>query len=339
VYLVNRDPRYSLPELVYLAVLGTGWISAVSRRWRPVLVGVVVAIASVNLLGVSTGTGPSVGVSLPGHTPGTIERQLTFYSPAGWLRGGPGTDGHIPQLMSGLYRAGIRHVTWDGGSTDLEDFNESGLDVRALEAGIDPTEVYNPSNLGRHGVYIITHTREPGDPPPCRRLDSGGGVYVVLGNAMIPFETYTFICPGRHPEVYGRTAPLTPDVAAAVEPEIPQPWRSRYVTLFRALRAADVNEVQVDYASSVVPDFARVQTLALATKTGLTAEPFNPGTHDLHEAFLFRHTDGVGEPEPCIRFPDGTGLYVVLGYAYIPFNKYEFYCPTRNPSHYTASTG
>jgi hypothetical protein len=339
VVLVDRDPRYSLPDLVYFAVLGSGWIAVSTKRLRPLLVGALGAIIVVNFAGVSTGTAGVAQLTLPGHTTGSIERELTFYSPDGWLHGGPSTDGHIPSLMTGLYRAGIRVVTWDGASTNQEDFNQSGLNVRALQAGLEVSPAPDPGNLGPHEVYVVGRIPAPGDPPPCRRLENGYGVYAVLHSALGPWETLTFICPGRHPEIYHRTAPLTPDVVAQIEPRIPQPWRSRYVTLFRTMSAQGIKEVQVDYASSVVPFFARVQTLALVTKVGLQAEPFNPGTRDNQEAFLVRHADGVGEPEPCIRFPDGTGLYIVLGYAYIPFNKYEFYCPTRNPSHYTASTG
>jgi hypothetical protein len=339
VLLVDKDPRYSLPDLVYIAVIGTGWIGSMRwRRPRRILAAAVVVIAFVNFAGVSTGTGGVLQTTLPGHTPGTIERELTFYSPDGWLRGGPTTDGHIPSLMTGLYRAGIRTLIWEGASTDLENFNQSGLNVRAIEAGMNIAELPANGVLGPHVAFVLGHYRVAGDPPPCRQLEEGEGVYVVIDNAFVPFETYTFICPGRHPEIYRRTAPLSPDVEAAIEPALPRPWLERYTRLFRDMREQGITEVQVDYASSDVPFFARVQTLALASHLGLAAEPFNPGTHDVDEAFLVRHAAGAGEPPPCLRFPDGTGLYIVRGYAYIPFNQYEFYCPTRTPRMYAAST-
>jgi hypothetical protein len=159
-----------------------------------------------------------------------------------------------------------------------------------------------------------------------------------VGDAALPFEQTHFFCPGRHPAYYSRTAPLSPELAAQIEPRLPEPWRSRYVGLFRAMRAQGISTVQVDPASSNVPYFAGAQTLALAASVGLVAGPFDPGTRDMHEGFLVRHQDGPGEPQPCLSFPDGTGLYIVLGYAYIPFEKYQFYCPTRTPRLYSASS-
>jgi hypothetical protein len=105
------------------------------------------------------------------------------------------------------------------------------------------------------------------------------------------------------------------------------------------MRSQGIKEVQVDPGSSDVPYFAGSQTLKLASSVGLIAGPFDPATRDVHEAFLVRHPDGRGEPPPCLRLPEGTGLYIALGYAYIPFDKYEFYCPTRTPRMYSAGTG
>jgi len=338
VLLANKDPRYSLPDLVYIAVIGTGWIGSMRwRRPRRILTAAVVVIACVNFVGVSTGTGSVVQSTLPGHTPGTIARELTFYSPLGWLQGGPSSDGQIPSMMSGLYRAGIRTVIWDGASTGEEDFNQSGLNVRAIEAGLAVGQLANNGVLGPHVAYIIGHYQQPGDPAPCRRLENGVGVYAVLNDAFVPFQVYTFICAGHHPEIYKRSGPVPPSVEALIEPSLPQPWRSRFTTLLKRMKAQGVTAVQVDYASSDVPFFPDLQTLALASSLGLQAEQFNPGSRDEHEAFLVRHVDGPGEPQPCLRFPDGTGLYIVLGYAYIPFNDYDFYCPTRTPTHYSGS--
>ena len=104
--------------------------------------------------------------------------------------------------------AHFRTVTFDAGSSDDIDFNTSGLQVRAIEAGLTPTATYNPGALGPHDAFVLRHVLAPGDPPPCQRLNDATGVYVVLGYAYIPFSQYTFICPDHHPLLYRRATPL-----------------------------------------------------------------------------------------------------------------------------------
>jgi 4-amino-4-deoxy-L-arabinose transferase-like glycosyltransferase len=209
--ITHKDPRYSLPALVYMAVLGTGWI-ATSTRWRAPLTVALVAVVLIDLIGISTGFGKTVRIALPGAPTSSVlaERNITLYSPTGWLRGGAERDGDVLALMRGLKRVGVRTVTFDAGSTDSADFNTSGLQVLAIEAGLPVTTVYNPAALGPQDAFMLRHVLQPWDPPPCQRLRDGTGVYVVLGYAYIPFSNYTFICPTHHPLLYKRTAPLPP---------------------------------------------------------------------------------------------------------------------------------
>jgi len=206
-----KDPRYSLPALVYMAVLGTGWI-ATATRWRAPLTAALVAVVLINLIGVSTGLGGTVRVALPGAPTGSAlaERSITFYSPDGWLRGGPEHDGDLLALLRGLKRIGVHTVTFDAGSSDDIDFNLTGLQVLAAEASLPVAAVYNPAGLGPRDAFVLRHFPQPWDPPPCQRLNDGSGVYVVLGYAYIPFANYTFICPTHHPLLYKRTLPLPP---------------------------------------------------------------------------------------------------------------------------------
>ncbi|HUH81904.1 MAG TPA: glycosyltransferase family 39 protein [Solirubrobacteraceae bacterium] len=210
--ITHKDPRYSLPALVYMAVLGTGWI-ATAKRWRTGLTVAFVAVVLVNLVGVSTGAGGTVRITLPGAPkPETVlaERSITLYSPNGWVRGGPEHDGDVLALMRGLKRIGVTTVTFDAGSSNDINFNTSGLQVLAIQAGLPTTNVYNPGGLAPREAFMLRHTLEPWDPPPCEKLNDGTGVYVILGYAYIPFANYTFICPWHHPLLYTRTKPLPP---------------------------------------------------------------------------------------------------------------------------------
>ena len=52
--LLHKDPRYTLPALVFVAVLATGWIATLSRRrLRACLSAAVVAIAAICTLSAS----------------------------------------------------------------------------------------------------------------------------------------------------------------------------------------------------------------------------------------------------------------------------------------------
>ena len=54
-YLTHKDPRYTLPALVYVSVLGTFWIATrAPGRTRTLLTGGIIAIAVINFVGMSS---------------------------------------------------------------------------------------------------------------------------------------------------------------------------------------------------------------------------------------------------------------------------------------------
>jgi hypothetical protein len=214
VWIIHKDPRYSLPALVYMAVLGGGWVALAPGWTRRIATVVLVCFALTNFVLVSTGSGPIVRFPVvPGAYAGPgvqaiMPRQATLLSSTGWLRSGPGSDGHIPSLMSGLKRIGITNVIFDAGSSDVEDFNTSGLQVLAYGAGLSPDAVYDPGALAPHEAELIRHFQQPGEPPPCRLMEDGSGVYVIVGeSALRPWNDLEFACPGHRPVFYGGGAP------------------------------------------------------------------------------------------------------------------------------------
>jgi hypothetical protein len=218
-----KDARYTLPALVYAAVLGTAWITRLPARARPWLVSALLAAVVAGLAGVAFGLGGehSVRFSLPGAYPERPPQQrfITVYSTGGWLRGPPESDdGNVLAMLRGLRRHGIRAVafcctrerregTVDGGA-DRADFNVSGLRATAREAGLSYVE--DQRSLGPRDVFLAAHPPIAGS-PPCQRLRDGTGIYAVLGNPIgKPFTRYTFICPGRTPAIYGYGAGSAP---------------------------------------------------------------------------------------------------------------------------------
>gem|GEM_PF-896880 len=328
VLIRHKDVRFMLPSLIYVAVLATGWIMLARPRLRLAATAVLGVVLAVNFVGVSVGVGHAVRIVLPGaSSSGTIRaRQVTLYSPEGYIRGGPEHDGDILALMRGLKRAGIESITFDAGSTDVAEFTTYGLQVRAIQAGLHPTAVYDPAALGPRDAFMLRHVPQPGDPPPCQRLLDGSGVYVELGDALKPFEEYTFICPGRHPEIYRRTAPLSIATEIELHPEITGASRTMLLNTLLALHREGMQALQFEHASADTLFFQpggleRLAEIAqLPVPAGLTPQQLTPS-----DAYLLRKPITANGPKPCGRFPDGSGLYVVLGNPTVAHPRYQ--CP------------
>jgi Dolichyl-phosphate-mannose-protein mannosyltransferase len=215
-----KDARYTLPALVYLAVLSTAWIATLRPPARPWLTAALLAAVAASFAGVAFGVGGHeyrLRFSLPGAYPEKPpeQRSITAYSTVGWLRGPPETgDGNVLALLRGLRHEGVRAVAFcctrerpevgvDGGA-ERPDFNVSGLRVVVREARLKYQE--HQAALAPRDVFLAAHAPIPGA-PPCQRLRDGTGIYAVLGNPIgRPFSRYTFICPGRAPPIYGYRA-------------------------------------------------------------------------------------------------------------------------------------
>ncbi len=204
-YLTHKDPRYTLPALVYVAVLATSWIVAISRpAVRRLLTGGVVVLAILYFAGMSFGIGGAVRLALPGAQNTIIyQRQLTLYETAGWVRGGPVTDGHVLALLEGLKRSGVQAINLSTGSNEL-DFNANGVTALASSASI----YVAPSALvpSKQNAFLFAHTPAPGDPQPCQTLNDGVGIYVARGdfsgldpqtlhNPAQPSQRFLLVCP------------------------------------------------------------------------------------------------------------------------------------------------
>jgi 4-amino-4-deoxy-L-arabinose transferase-like glycosyltransferase len=213
-YLTHKDPRYTLPALVYVAVLGTFWVPAVRRRGvRVVAAAIVVAFAVINFAGMSLGIGSSrrIAIALPGAQSNFLYTwQLTLYQDQGWLYGGPERDGDVPAFLAALRRSGVTGFSVDPGAGLVTDFNTFGFLPWADALGLAMTTTPVPAPTT---VYLLLHTPAAGDPPPCTRLDSGYGVYAIRGvatgidgatlrNPANPRQRYQFVCPRRPPVLW-----------------------------------------------------------------------------------------------------------------------------------------
>ena len=187
-YSLPHDPRYSLPGLPYLAVLGAGWITMLRPRWRLVTAAVLCAVASANVVAVSTGFGRRVGITLPGAPKGSPlrERQLTLFSDQGYTYNKPHRSGDILGMMEALHKRGIHYIAWDYPGANTGPFNSEGLSALAQVAGLavgnSPRKPPTDMVVLVHGPYAPGRT--------CRRLYDGTAVTPYL-----PLKQPVDVCP------------------------------------------------------------------------------------------------------------------------------------------------
>jgi len=198
-----KDPRYTLPALVYMAVLGTGWTAWARPRLRAAGTVAVVALAVLNVGLISSGTGGTTRIELPGAPEsGLGERAFTLHSDTGYLIGRPYADGEVLELLRAMPADGFERVEFDPGGSVA--FNVEGLEfLRRIAGGIGRPPAYDPVNLGPRDGFLMRRFPAPGDPPPCVRMTDGSTLYVVLGDPTRPWEELDrFYCPFRSPDRY-----------------------------------------------------------------------------------------------------------------------------------------
>lgn len=191
-WVALKDPRYALPALPYLAVLGAGGIVLLRGRLRTAAIVVFAAIAAVNVAGTIADSGGPTRLTLPGAPRSSLgERQFTLYAPGGWIAGRPDTSGAVKSVMTRAKRDGIEAVAFDPGAVQ-PNFNHPGLDIAAREVGLALAIPYDEDSS--RNVLIAVHHPAPGVPVPCARMPGGTGVYLSRG-PVVRFEEREFYCP------------------------------------------------------------------------------------------------------------------------------------------------
>ncbi|HKN94488.1 MAG TPA: glycosyltransferase family 39 protein [Thermoleophilaceae bacterium] len=186
-YSLPHDPRYSLPGLPYLAILGAGWVTMLRPRWRLVAAAVLCAFAFANVFAISTGFGRRVAITLPGapKASGLHERQLTILSDKGYTYNAPHRSGDLLGMMRALHKRGIRYIAWNFAQATLPQYNNEGLSALANAAGLKVGN--SPRKPPTDGVVLEWG---PVTPNSCRRLYNSTGVTPV-----IPLKRPVDACP------------------------------------------------------------------------------------------------------------------------------------------------
>lgn len=174
-----HDPRYSFPAIIYMAVLGAGWLSRRRGVLRPVLIGVFALVVVLNTVTVNLGVLGQHMIKVPGGKPTSValEHRLTVQTNYGYVVGKPERAGDLESIMRAAKRDGINKAAFD--STGSLWMDPAGLSLFAEDAGLGQTSV--PGSLDRNGAYFTERMPGPGMPKPCARLPDGGGVYIYRG--------------------------------------------------------------------------------------------------------------------------------------------------------------
>jgi hypothetical protein len=145
--LTLEDPRYTIPALVYIAALATGWV--VSIRWRPVrfvMIALLVLVALFNTDQINRGKpGYHTTIVLPEGRPAGApnpigEGTLTVAGTAGYFASQPARSPERPVLLSFLKRIkddGATSVAFDAVSLNNGGYNLDSLSLLAVIAGLN----------------------------------------------------------------------------------------------------------------------------------------------------------------------------------------------------------
>jgi hypothetical protein len=204
----HHDVRYTEPLIVYLAVLGTGWIVGARPRVRRLATAALVLAASAATLGATFGVGPASTAVLPGNREGPRGEgvppldHLTVYANTDFMVSGPRRAGDILGLLEAMRSDGVRQVAWTQESAPpwFVDFNHHGLLAFAQIAELEIPDAIDPAHLRPDQVFLL-FGKLPGDAPPCVELRRRTGVWALRGDPRTGRTSYW--CPRPRPRFYG----------------------------------------------------------------------------------------------------------------------------------------
>jgi hypothetical protein len=171
----TADWRFCLPAIVYVALLGAGWIVRLPRPAALAGGAVVALLFGVNTVMANFGVGKDVTVAVHGVS-------ATVVSPKGIVVSKPNGVSRLPEELVAARKAGITGY-WVFPPTEAPpDFTLPGLGAMAGAAGL---RFVDTPTLGRNDVGVLFRAVRPGDPPPCswitERRVGAGAIYLARG--------------------------------------------------------------------------------------------------------------------------------------------------------------
>lgn len=184
--IVLKDPRYSLPALVFVAVIATAWIVALPRRARRLAVGVLVALLVLNTASQNLGIGGHHVLKTPWAVASPIgEYSFTLASELGYFEGPPSRNAQpFVDLLNRIHMRGGRAVALDEPAFSSGGWHLAGTTLLVV-GHTKLLLTFAPESVRSRSDYWVT--RLPIDAtgrPPCIAsplADDGTGLYVYRG--------------------------------------------------------------------------------------------------------------------------------------------------------------
>lgn len=198
--LVLKDPRYTLPCLVYIAVISTGWIASLPGRARRAAIGALVAVAVVNTASHNLSIGGDHSIRLPMAVDSPIG-QYTFrlINENGFFTAAPSREAEpIVEMLDRLAQEGVPRAVFDQGSFSTGGYHLTGVALLALQS--DATVPGFTTDLVKDAAtaYILRADvarvgREPCFMSPL--APDGSGIYVYRGRVPKDVSQTATDCP------------------------------------------------------------------------------------------------------------------------------------------------
>jgi len=179
------DPRYILPGIVYVALLGTGWVASLPLTAKIFAVGALGTVLLVNTLLINYVRGEvTARIALAGTKPSPIgERSFTVFSNRGYIEGHPQPGGVAPLFIDLLRRAredGARRVVFQPESLNNGGYSLDALAVFARYAGLE-VPGFDWRALAPNDIYVFRIARTQANRSACLNSFDTTGIYMVKG--------------------------------------------------------------------------------------------------------------------------------------------------------------
>lgn len=185
--IVLKDPRYTLPCLVYVAVVATAWIVTLERRGRLIATGALVAVFVFNTVQHNFDVGGQHKISLPGAVASPIgEYSLTLVNDRGYTVASPNRRAEpVLDLLERLHDRGVRNVVFDGDTMREGGYNLDGLRIFAAKAKLTAPGYTRDFIKSDADAWVTRSPIADVDQPPCLvspLAPDQTGLYVYRGH-------------------------------------------------------------------------------------------------------------------------------------------------------------
>jgi hypothetical protein len=177
-----QDARYSMPAVVFVAVLGGGWIATTRRAIRIPAVSLLLAVLVVNTLNVSAGTFGDADLRFAKQAKGSwLDPALTLISEKGYTGGPANESGRTLDILKAARKDGVEGFSFDSTPPTVSLLSPNGLFAFGRQADVAMVLPGSAVLSKPTGMFLSVRAVARGYPAPCTRFSDGSGLYIFRG--------------------------------------------------------------------------------------------------------------------------------------------------------------